>query len=186
MQLDPLAISPCMENVIVVWPGIRRFAQIGKVGNRLNILQLIMRSRHSAVSHCAAPEPGVKSGWAEPPAAHVTCRECLRRLTPAERSRIASVRQPGRHHSTESVPDHPGGSASPIGFHWWSPQRRNRLLRSPDGFGGSWLCLACAIKLCVGPLQRSHGTASSDFPIRFADLLAEQQISSAVGDDLCA
>jgi hypothetical protein len=28
---------------------------------------------------CAA-EPGASTGWAEPPAAHVTCPECLRRL----------------------------------------------------------------------------------------------------------
>ena len=45
---------------------------------------------HPSAYHAVTPfcrialcctEPGVKSGWAEPPAAHVTCRECLRRLT---------------------------------------------------------------------------------------------------------
>src|ERR1700722_3288144 len=32
------------------------------------------------IALCSA-EPGVKSGWAEPPANQVTCHECLRRLT---------------------------------------------------------------------------------------------------------
>ena len=39
---------------------------------------------HAVTPHCrmalCADEPGASSGWAEPPAEHVTCTACLRRL----------------------------------------------------------------------------------------------------------
>jgi hypothetical protein len=39
---------------------------------------------HAVTPNCrmalCTAEPGVKSGWAEPPAARVTCPECIRRL----------------------------------------------------------------------------------------------------------
>ena len=42
---------------------------------------------HAVTPHCrmalCANEPGAGSGWAEPPAARVTCPECLRRLARA-------------------------------------------------------------------------------------------------------
>ena len=80
-ELDPLAISPCMESVIVA--SGREFVALRKSASRESL-------EHPSAYHAVTPfcrialcctEPGVKSGWAEPPAAHVTCRECLRRLT---------------------------------------------------------------------------------------------------------
>jgi hypothetical protein len=43
---------------------------------------------HAVTPHCrialCSVEPGVRSGWAEPPAAQVTCPACLKRLRQLE------------------------------------------------------------------------------------------------------
>ena len=45
---------------------------------------------HAVTPHCrmalCAAEPEARSGWAEPPADHVTCTACLKRLALLSRS----------------------------------------------------------------------------------------------------
>jgi hypothetical protein len=51
-------------------------------------------SPHCRVALCCA-EPGVQSGWAEPPASRVTCAACKRRLERLERSALAIRKKAG-------------------------------------------------------------------------------------------
>ena len=54
-----------------------RRAAVSYAGTRKPVFHAV--TPFCRIALCSA-EPGVKSGWAEPPADRVTCPECLRRL----------------------------------------------------------------------------------------------------------
>jgi hypothetical protein len=61
--------------------GERMFVALRKSGRSIGHRRSIY---HAVTPHCrmalCADEPGAWSGWAEPPAAAVTCPACLKRL----------------------------------------------------------------------------------------------------------
>jgi hypothetical protein len=69
--------------------GDRSFVALRKAGH----------SNASPVYHAVTPfcrialcatEPGTRSGWAEPPASHVTCTACLNRLSRLQQTSLGS------------------------------------------------------------------------------------------------
>ena len=61
----------------------RQFVALRRAGGRS--LPARNPAYHAVTPFCrialCSVEPGARSRWAEPPAEHITCRECLRRLT---------------------------------------------------------------------------------------------------------
>ena len=84
----------------------RQFVALRRAGGRS--LPVGNRAYHAVIPFCrialCSVEPGARSRWAEPPAEHISCPECLRRLAKLSKLLFSSP-EPSRT-VAEGVLDH--------------------------------------------------------------------------------